>query len=252
MTEINTNAQANRVSGLASGMNTNQTIQNLLQIERRRLEPVENRKERTQIELDSFDQVKTVLEDLEGILGTLASNNLWEGKIVETSNEEVVTATATAGAAPGNHTLIVERLALNHQISSQGYETNDQIVGMGRFIGAGDVIVDIQALDAGDGVIERHRGVIERRVMGGENGAELVGVADGLAEPAHGAVIGREVFDESRPAQNHARPQARRHPPRSLQPASVLKCTRSHSVWPSKIETIPRQLCWPMVRRLYT
>ena len=134
MTEINTNAQANRVPGLASGMNTNQTIQNLLRIERRRLEPVENRKEQAQIELDSFDQVKTVLEDLEGILGTLASNNLWEGKIVETSNEEVVTATATAGAAPGNHTLIVERMALNHQISSQGYETNDQIVGMGRFI----------------------------------------------------------------------------------------------------------------------
>ncbi|NIP73312.1 MAG: flagellar hook protein FliD, partial [Gammaproteobacteria bacterium] len=47
--------------------------------------------------------------------------------------EEVVTATSTNGAKPGKHTLTVERLALNHQIASQGFEAEDAVVGTGRF-----------------------------------------------------------------------------------------------------------------------
>jgi flagellar capping protein FliD len=132
MSEINTNP--NRVPGLASGLNTNQTIDGLLQLERKRLEPVELRKKQTEVELESFNQVKASLEALKGTVETLSSNAVWEGKLVESSDEAIVTATATAGARPGKHTLVVDRLALNHQISSQGYAATDEKVGTGRFV----------------------------------------------------------------------------------------------------------------------
>jgi flagellar capping protein FliD len=134
MTEINTNARANAVPGLASGLNTNQTIEGLLQLDKKRLEPIEERKKQSQVELDSFTQVKTTLEELKTTLETLASNSIWEGKLVESSDESIATASATAGARPGKHTLVVDQLALNHQISSQGYAATDQKVGTGRFI----------------------------------------------------------------------------------------------------------------------
>ncbi|NIP73474.1 MAG: hypothetical protein GWO16_10800, partial [Gammaproteobacteria bacterium] len=62
---------------------------------------------------------------------------------MESSNEDVVTATATRGAKPGKHTLVVEQLALNHQLASQGYETPQDQVGQGRFditVGEGNPI----------------------------------------------------------------------------------------------------------------
>jgi flagellar capping protein FliD len=132
MSEINTNP--NRIAGLASGLNTNQTIEGLLQIERKRLEPVEQRKKQTEVELESFDQVKTSLDELKTTVETLSTNAVWEGKLVESSDENIVTATATAGARPGKHTLVVDKLALNHQISSQGYATTDENIGAGRFV----------------------------------------------------------------------------------------------------------------------
>ena len=134
MTEINTNAQANRLTGLVSGLNTKQMIEGMLQIERRRLQPIEGRKNEAQVELDSYENIKEQFTAWNETVQLLASNSIWEGKIVVSSNEDVATATATAGASPGKHTLVVDRLALNHQISSQAYESADTPIGPGRFL----------------------------------------------------------------------------------------------------------------------
>ena len=128
-----TNARANSISGLASGLNTDQTIEAIIRVERRRLLPVEDRRAETQIELDAFNLVKTNLEAFQATSQNLSDQAIWEGKIVESSDESVVTATATAGAKPGKNTLIVDRLALNHQIASQNYENPQVDVGTGTF-----------------------------------------------------------------------------------------------------------------------
>jgi hypothetical protein len=128
-----TNADINRIPGLGSGLNTDQTIAALMAVERKRLEPVQVQKAKSQVELDAFALVKKELEQIEGSVKGLAGRSIWEGKLVESSNESVVTATATAGAKPGKYTLIVDKLALNHQIASQGYENSDTPVGKGKF-----------------------------------------------------------------------------------------------------------------------
>jgi len=125
--------EINRMPGLGSGLNTDQTIEALIAVERKRLEPVQINKAQHQIELESFNLVKSGLEKMQESSRVLANRGTWEGKIVESSNEDVVRATATAGAKPGKHTMIVEKLALNHQIASQGYESQDVQVGTGRF-----------------------------------------------------------------------------------------------------------------------
>ena len=129
-----TRADANRMSGLASGIDTKAIIKAIVDVERRRLEPVQEQREDTLDELESFKLINESLERLKTTADSLRNNSIWEGKVVESSNEDVVTATATRGAKPGKHTLVVDKLALNHQIASQGYEKQDENVGSGRFI----------------------------------------------------------------------------------------------------------------------
>ncbi len=132
-------ADANRIPGLGSGLDTQRTLNTLMQVERQRLQPVEQRKLETRTELESFNLLKQGLEALQETTSKLASTGVWEAKIVESNNEDVVTATATSGAEPGKHTLVVDRLALNHQIASQGFESTDDLVGRGRFrVGIGE------------------------------------------------------------------------------------------------------------------
>jgi flagellar capping protein FliD len=138
-----TNAEVNRISGLASGINTEQVVAGLMAVERKRFEPLQEQKALTQLELESFGVVQKMLDKIHASTKTLATRSIWEGKLVQSSDEDVVTATATAGAKPGKNTLVVDKLALNHQVASQGYEKADAAVGKGRFkltVGEGNAI----------------------------------------------------------------------------------------------------------------
>ena len=138
-----TRADASRMSGLASGINTKQIIKAITDVERRRLEPVQEQRDDTLQELESFKLVNENLERMKTTVDSLRKNSIWEGKVVASSNEDVVTASATRGAKPGKHTLVVDKLALNHQIASQGYEKQDENIGSGRFtitVGEGNPI----------------------------------------------------------------------------------------------------------------
>ncbi|MDH4122104.1 MAG: flagellar filament capping protein FliD [Deltaproteobacteria bacterium] len=148
-------ANPNVMSGLASGINTDQVINGLMAAEGRRAEPIVNRKEQIKVRLDSFTKVKGTLETLKGSAEVLADSGLWEGKLVTSSNEGVVTASATRGAKPGKHTLVVDKLALNHQITSQGYPQPTSSVGTGTIkLGIGDGAMTTVAVDASNNTLE--------------------------------------------------------------------------------------------------
>lgn len=138
-----TNAQANSLSGLASGLNTKQIMDTIIQVERQRLQPIELRRAETQVELDAYTRVSETLATLQTTAQSLADRSVWEGKLVVSSDESVITATAVAGAKPGKNTLIVDKLALNHQIASQRFEEPTVDIGTGNFritVGEGAVI----------------------------------------------------------------------------------------------------------------
>jgi flagellar capping protein FliD len=127
-------ASVNRLPGLASGINSEQIINKLMAVERKRLEPIQEQKASTQKELQAFGIVNESLHKINATIEQLKSSGVWDGKLIESSDEKVVTATATAGAKPGKYTLVVDRLALNHQIASQGYDTPETQIGTGKLL----------------------------------------------------------------------------------------------------------------------
>lgn len=128
--EISSNP--NVITGLASGMDTKGIVEQLIAAERKKVEPIEARKVEKELELDAWKQVKAYLENTKATADVLAKKTLWDGKIVSSSHPEIVEAFATSGAKPGKHTLIVDKLALTHQIASQGFGAKEDLIARGE------------------------------------------------------------------------------------------------------------------------
>ena len=136
---LDISSNPNAISGLSSGMDTKSIVEQTIAAERKKLEPIEVRKDEKTRELDSWRQIEAHLEVVKTSAEKLSKKALWEGKLVSSSNPDVVEAIATAGAKPGKHTLVVDKLALNHQIASQNFIAKEDQVGRGEvFISIGE------------------------------------------------------------------------------------------------------------------
>ena len=121
----------NVITGLSSGMDTKAIVNQMIAAQRKKVEPVIARKEEKQLQLDAWKQVETQMKTVRAASDTIAKKSLWEGKIVSSSHPDIIEAFATSGAKPGKHTIMVDKLALEHQIASQSYESEDDSIGQG-------------------------------------------------------------------------------------------------------------------------
>ena len=129
---LDISSNPNAIAGLASGLDTKSIVEQTIAAERKKLEPIEIRKEEKTLELDAWRQVEAYLETVKTSSEQLSKKALWEGKLVSSSNPEVIEAIATSGAKPGKHTLVVDKLALNHQIASQNFVAKEDQIGRGE------------------------------------------------------------------------------------------------------------------------
>ena len=72
------------------------------------------------------------LNKLQGVTEALNKYEIWEARKVETSDPNVVEPNARKDSVPGRHTLVVESVALSHQLTSQGFEREDVRIGTGK------------------------------------------------------------------------------------------------------------------------
>ncbi len=128
MAQLNPNA----VTGLGSKLNTQEIIERFINIEKRRVKPVEQRKEQKLGELEAWNAVKMELQKLQSVTDLLNRSDVWEARRVETSHPEIVEAKARRDAEPGKTTMAVDSIALSHQITSQGFERDDVRIGTGK------------------------------------------------------------------------------------------------------------------------
>ena len=103
-----------------------------MKIEKRRLKPVEARKEQKLEELDAWNAVKMELQKLQSATEALDKGDVWEATKVDVSDPKVLEANARRDAEPGRITLAVDSIALSHQLICQGYEREDVVIGTGK------------------------------------------------------------------------------------------------------------------------
>ena len=122
----------NAITGLGSKLDTREIIGRFIEVEKRKVIPVEQRRTEKTEELDSWNAVKVEVTKLHEVVKGLSRADIWEGKNVESSDPKVISAKATRRAEPGKTNIAVDALAAAHQITSQGYTTPDENVGVGK------------------------------------------------------------------------------------------------------------------------
>ena len=160
--------------GLASGLDSASIIQQILSIEARPRLLAQQRLSNIKVQQTAYLDINSRLQNLRGIVSSLRTQPIFDAKKATSSNPDILTATASAGAAAGSYTFLVDRLVSTEQWLTRGFASADDApVGAEAFTFEGaearlDRDTALADLNGGDGIT---RGKI--RISDGTNSAEI-------------------------------------------------------------------------------
>lgn len=126
-------------SGIASGLNIEDIISKLMQVESKPLGKVKDSKSAYEQKVSAMGNLLNALSSLKTSVTPLKSASALGMKAVSTDNS-ILTATATDSALAGTYNIKVNSLAQSHGLYSTGYAAADSVVGTGTItiqVGAG-------------------------------------------------------------------------------------------------------------------
>jgi flagellar hook-associated protein 2 len=124
-------AFAGAIDGIISGMNTTKIIETMLKIDQQQVDIYTARQTEQTNKMTSWKSINALMLAFKTQASLLSNDKLWYAKSATSSNEDVLTATSTTTAAPGDYYVTVQQLATNHQIASQGFNLSTQNIGNG-------------------------------------------------------------------------------------------------------------------------
>ncbi|NMA91973.1 MAG: flagellar filament capping protein FliD [Firmicutes bacterium] len=199
------------ISGLASGIDTDALVSEIMQIEGQAVKRLEGQKQQLLQKADAWRDVRTRLVSLQQAARELARGSLYDQKSATASDQSRVAVTAGKNAINGDYQLEILSLARAHSVKSYaaagvvagadsrtalGLVGDLTINGASIEIGAGDSLLDIsQKINAGEGAGVKAVVIDERLVLTGSRtgSEERITIGGNLAERlgllAEGATI---------------------------------------------------------------
>lgn len=144
--------------GLISGIDTAGLIQQLLSLESRPRMLAQQRMVQLQTQQTAYLDLNTRLDALKQAAAAFNTSKIFESASATSSDEDVLTGTASAGAALGSFSFIVDRLVSTQQVMSRGFADRDATaVGATAFTfepveGRVDRDTPLSALNGGNGI----------------------------------------------------------------------------------------------------
>lgn len=131
------------INGVVSGIDTDNIVSGLLKIQQQQLDRMALRKNGIQQRQAAFKTVESRLLSLRADAGALSRNinNPLTRLSVKSSDDEAISATASASAIPGVYQMTIDATAKAHQVASQGFSDTDSEITQGTFeirLGSGD------------------------------------------------------------------------------------------------------------------
>ena len=105
-------------AGVGSGLDIEGIVSQLMQLERRPLEVLEQRESDTREELSAYGRLKSAISTFKSAMDGLSDVEEFQVYAATSSDQEVLSAAADSGAAKGVFSIDVQRLAQNHKVSS--------------------------------------------------------------------------------------------------------------------------------------
>lgn len=107
-----------RIGGLASGMDIDSLVSDLMKAERIPLDKLTQQKQLAEWQKDDYRDVNLMLSDLRTSASNLRLQSSFVNYSMTSSNPDLATATATASTTPGNYSVTVNQLADSAKINS--------------------------------------------------------------------------------------------------------------------------------------
>jgi len=122
------------IPGFDTGIDVQGLVEQILYIEREPIRTLESEKKTFQNKINAYNDLNSKLSALLSSLDTLNSSDSFSAKKTTSSNEEVLTASATGEAAPGTYQIQVARLALfDNYVSDATFADSSALIGTGSF-----------------------------------------------------------------------------------------------------------------------
>jgi flagellar hook-associated protein 2 len=160
--------------GLASGLDTASIIQQLLSLEARPKLLAQRRLSTIKVQQTAYLDINSRLQNLRSMVSALRTQPVFDAKSATSTDEDILTASASAGAAAGSYTFLVDRLVSTEQWLTRGFSSADDVpVGAESFTFEGaearlDRDTALADLNGGNGIT---RGKI--RISDGTDSAEI-------------------------------------------------------------------------------
>lgn len=119
-------------AGIGSGLDIESLVSKLVAAERTPITQLNTKIDGLKTELSSYGKVQSALATLRDAASKLTSPSTWSGTLATSSDPTLVTATAGNGAATGNVSVRVDKLAQPQTlVSSTPYASSATVVGQG-------------------------------------------------------------------------------------------------------------------------
>ena len=107
-----------KVSGLQSEIDIKSTIAALVEARSFRLTSFKEDQEEVNYDLEAWQELLTLSESLTSSLDTLRSWSTWNNMTATSSDESVLTASASTSAVPNTYSILINNLAEAHNVAS--------------------------------------------------------------------------------------------------------------------------------------
>jgi flagellar capping protein FliD len=123
-----------RLSGLSTGIDTQQIIEQLMEVNRRRLRMMEQDVAKHEQRRSAVSELQGKLNALRSVAGELSDSSQLRSFKAATSDADFITAEANSNAMEGNHAVQVKQLATSDRWVHDGFAYATSYVGAGNFI----------------------------------------------------------------------------------------------------------------------
>lgn len=118
-------------AGVGSGLDIETIVTQLMSLERRPLVNLQRKESEAQAQISAFGSLKSAVSSFRDAMGKLGTADKFKIFTPVSSDESILTATATSSAAGGSYNLDVQRLAQNHKQGSSAFAPGTSFGGAG-------------------------------------------------------------------------------------------------------------------------
>jgi len=139
------------VGGLASGLDTQNILDQLIALERRPVVLLENRQKQYSERLNVWKQVNSKLQALKSTMDEIRQTADFNLFSTNTEDDDIISLSATSSAAVGEHSIVVSSLAQARKISSNSFSGKTDALSL-----SGDFLINHSAISvsASDSLID--------------------------------------------------------------------------------------------------